>query len=63
MPLFTQTLRYMKTYKPSVMMSFNFVAPLSGVLLSVWLLGESLTWQVMGGLVTVGVGLFLITRK
>jgi drug/metabolite transporter (DMT)-like permease len=53
----------MKTYQPSTIMSFNFVAPISGVLLSLWLLGDSVTWYLWVGVATVGLGLVLITRK
>lgn len=53
----------MKHYQPSVIMSFNFVAPVSGVLLSLWLLGESPSGYLWAGVTTVGIGLFLIARK
>ena len=52
-----------KKYTPSVMVSFNFVSPISGVLLSVWLLNELLTWNLVIGVITVGLGLYLIARK
>ena len=50
-------------YKPSVMISFNFVAPVAGVLLGVWLLDESLTAALLGGMALVAVGITLIARK
>ncbi|MDH3450831.1 MAG: DMT family transporter [Gammaproteobacteria bacterium] len=52
----------MKKYTPSVMMSFNFVAPVAGVLLSVWLLAETVSALLIAGLVLVGMGLYLIAR-
>ena len=52
-----------KNYQPSVMMSFNFISPLSGVLLSIWLLGEPLTWHILVGMLAVALGLVLITRQ
>ena len=53
----------MKRHSPSLMTSFGFVGPVSGVLLSLWLLSESLSWQVAIGTVTVAIGLFVITRR
>jgi drug/metabolite transporter (DMT)-like permease len=53
----------MKTYRPSTIMSFNFVAPISGVLLSLWFLGDQVSWHLWVGVATVGLGLVLITRK
>jgi drug/metabolite transporter (DMT)-like permease len=53
----------LKTYQPSVVMSFNFVSPISGVLLSLWLLGDTLTWHLWTGVAIVALGLFLIARK
>ncbi len=53
----------MKRYSPSLMTSFGFVSPISGVLLSLWLLSESLSWQVAAGTFTVAIGLYVITRK
>jgi drug/metabolite transporter (DMT)-like permease len=52
----------MKKYTPSVMMSFNFVSPVAGVLLSIWLLSEQVGVTLIAGLVLVGLGLFLIAR-
>ena len=52
-----------KLYRPSVIVSFNFVSPISGVLLSMWLLNEPLTWQLLIGMLTVGLGLYLIARR
>jgi len=52
----------MKKYTPSVMMSFNFVSPVAGVLLSIWLLSEQVGAMLIAGLALVGLGLFLIAR-
>lgn len=52
-----------KHYKPSVMMSFNFVAPVAGVLLAALLLNEVITISVVAGVALVAVGLLLIARK
>jgi drug/metabolite transporter (DMT)-like permease len=49
----------MKRYSPSVVASFNFVSPISGVFLSVWMLGESVTASIVAGVVLVGAGLYL----
>ena len=53
----------MKRYSPSLMLSFGFVSPVSGVLLSLWLLGESLSWPIAAGTAAVGLGLYVIARK
>jgi len=53
----------LRRYKPSVMISFNFVAPVAGVLLGVWLLHEHLTAALLGGMALVAVGITLIARK
>lgn len=52
-----------KHYRPSVMMSFNFVAPVAGVLLAALLLQESITATVVAGVALVAVGLLLIARS
>lgn len=52
-----------KRYSPSVMVSFGFVSPLSGVLLSALLLGDALTWDLAAGTAFVGVGLFILARR
>ena len=49
----------MKRYSPSVVSSFNFVSPISGVLFSMVLLGDHLTVGIMFGVVFVGIGLYL----
>jgi drug/metabolite transporter (DMT)-like permease len=53
----------MQRFNPGVVVSFGFIAPISGVLSSAWLLGETLTWIVAAGSAAVGLGLFLITRR
>ena len=52
-----------KRYVPSVMVSFNFVSPIAGVLLSAWLLGDVITGHLWAGMLLVAVGLFLIARR
>jgi len=53
----------LRRYKPSVMISFNFVAPVAGVLLGVWILHEHLTAALLGGMALVALGITLIARK
>jgi drug/metabolite transporter (DMT)-like permease len=53
----------LRRYSPSAVVSFNFLSPLFGVLLSVLLLSESISWHVLAGLAAVGVGLFLVARR
>jgi drug/metabolite transporter (DMT)-like permease len=60
---FTVNFYLMRRYPPSVMISFNFVAPVAGVLLSIWILGESLTPGLAGGMALVALGLALIARR
>jgi drug/metabolite transporter (DMT)-like permease len=45
------------------MISFNFVAPVAGVLLGMAILGERITAGLAGGMLLVAVGLVLITRR
>ena len=52
----------MKRYSTSVITSFNFVSPISGVLLSVLLLGDQMTFHVLVGVALVGTGLYLVAR-
>lgn len=52
-----------RRYTPSVMISFNFVAPVAGVLLGMWLLDERLTAGLLGGMALVAAGLALVARK
>jgi len=53
----------MKRYSTSVITSFNFVSPISGVLLSVLLLGDKITFHVLAGVALVGTGLYLVARQ
>jgi drug/metabolite transporter (DMT)-like permease len=53
----------MKRYTPSVIVSFNFVSPIAGVLLSAWLLGDVITGHLWAGMLLVAIGLFLIARR
>ena len=52
----------MRHHAPSVVASFNFVSPVAGVALSIWLLNEVFTATLAAGLVMVALGLVLITR-
>ena len=49
-------------YPPSLIASFNFVSPISGVLLSAMLLGEAITPAIVGGVACVGAGLYFVSR-
>jgi len=60
---FTVNFYQMRKYSPSVMISFNFVAPVAGVLLGVAILGERLTAALLGGMALVALGLALIARR
>lgn len=52
-----------KRYSPTVVVSFGFISPVSGVLLSAMLLGDPLTWDLAAGTVAVGIGLVILTRR
>jgi len=60
---FTVAFALMKRYRPSVMMSFNFVSPVAGVLLAAWLLDEQVTAMLLAGMALVAAGLALVTRR
>jgi drug/metabolite transporter (DMT)-like permease len=60
---FSVSFYLMKRYAPSVMVSFNFVSPIAGVLLSAWLLGDVITGHLWAGMLLVAVGIFLIARR
>jgi len=60
---FTINFYLIRRYQPSVMISFNFVAPLAGVLLGAWLLDERIGAGLLGGMALVAAGLVLIARK
>lgn len=59
---FTAQFHLIRRYTPSVMISFNFVAPVAGVALGAWLLGERVTAPLLGGMLLVAAGLALIAR-
>jgi drug/metabolite transporter (DMT)-like permease len=60
---FSVSFYLMARYTPSVIVSFNFVSPIAGVLLSAWLLGDIITGHLWAGLVLVAAGLYLIAHK
>ena len=60
---FTVLYSLMRRYSPSVMVSFNFVSSVAGVLLAVWLLDEAVTGYLVVGMMLVALGLALISRK
>ncbi|MDA1117959.1 MAG: DMT family transporter [Proteobacteria bacterium] len=60
---FTVNFYLMRRYSPSVMISFNFVSPVAGVLLGMAILGERLSAGLLGGMALVALGLVLITRR
>lgn len=53
----------LKHYQPSIVLSFNFISPIFGVILSLGLLGEALQWNLLAGMTAVGLGLYLIARS
>lgn len=59
---FTTMFYLIRRYTPSVIMSFNFVSPMAGVLLAGWLLDESLGASVLLGMALVALGLTLVAR-
>ena len=59
---FVAQFRLMQRYSPSLMVSFNFVSPIAGVLFGVWLLNESVGAFLFWGLLLVTVGLVMIAR-
>ena len=60
---FTVSYHLMKRYTPSVMMSFNFVSPVAGVLFSAWLLGDRVGTLLLAGMALVAVGLYLVAKR
>ncbi len=60
---FTVNFWLIRRYTPSVMISFNFVAPVAGVLLGMAVLGESPTPGLIGGMLLVAAGLAFIARR
>jgi len=60
---FTVNFQLIRRYTPSVVISFNFLAPVIGVLLGAAILAERVTAGLVGGMLLVAAGLVLITRK
>jgi drug/metabolite transporter (DMT)-like permease len=60
---FTVNFTLIRRYTPSVIISFNFVAPVVGVLLAMAILGEHPTPGLLGGMLLVAAGLVLIARR
>ena len=60
---FTVAFGLMRRYTPSVIMSFNFVSPVAGVLLAAWLLDERVSVWLLFGMALVAAGLALIARR
>lgn len=60
---FTVNFYLMRRFSPSVMISFNFVAPVAGVLLGMAILGEEPTLGLLAGMLLVAIGLVLIARR
>ena len=60
---FTVSFHLMKRYTPSVMMSFNFVSPVAGVLFAAWLLGDRVGPLLLAGMALVAAGLYLVASK
>jgi len=60
---FSVSFYLMTRYTPSVIVSFNFVSPIAGVLLSAWLLGDVISRNLWVGLLLVAAGLYLIARR
>jgi len=60
---FMASLWLIGNYKPSIMAGFNFLAPISGVFLATFLLGESVTIPILVGTTFVAIGMILLTVK
>ena len=60
---FTVSYHLIRRYTPSVMMSFNFVSPIAGVLFSAWLLGDRVGTLLLAGMALVAVGLYVVARQ
>ena len=58
------TIAYLlRRYRPSTMISFGFVTPVSGAALGTWILGETVTQGFVVGLLEVAIGLALVLRE
>jgi len=60
---FTVNFYLIRRYTPSVMISFNFIAPVAGVVLGMVILDERITAGLVGGMLLVAAGLVLIARR
>lgn len=60
---FTVNFYLIRRYTASVMISFNFAAPVIGVLLSIWILGDPVLPGVLAGMALVALGLALVARR
>ncbi len=60
---FMVSLWLISRYRPSLMASFNFIAPVSGVLLSVLLLGDRFSAAIAVSVCLVALGMVLLTIK
>jgi drug/metabolite transporter (DMT)-like permease len=60
---FTVNFYLIRRYTPSVMISFNFIAPVAGVMLGAAILGERVSAGLIGGMSLVAAGLVLIARR
>lgn len=60
---FTVNFYLIRRYTPSVVISFNFTAPVVGVALSIWLLGDPVLPDVLAGMALVALGLALVARR
>lgn len=58
---FMASLWLISRYQPSIMAGFNFISPVTGVLLSASLLGETINQSVIAGTALVALGMILIT--
>jgi drug/metabolite transporter (DMT)-like permease len=59
---FVAQFHLMRRYSPGLMVAFNFVSPIAGVIFGVWLLGESVGRFLLFGLLMVAAGLVMIAR-
>ena len=58
------TIAYLlQRYRPSTMISFGYVGPVSGAALGAWILDETITQSFAVGLVEVAIGLALVLRE
>lgn len=60
---FSASYMLMQRYNPSVIVSFGFIEPISGVLVAALILSETLSWHIGAAAVAVGLGLTLVTRR